>query len=64
MVRRHNLQGSSLTPRHATAKPRVVPATTRDSQPDPSETRVGSFHVPAGRATAVPTLKLNVGAKP
>jgi hypothetical protein len=42
---RHNLRASSLTPRHATAKPRVVPATTRDCLPDPSEIRVGSLHV-------------------
>lgn len=64
MTGRHDPQGSSLTPRHAIGKPRVVPATTRDCAPDPSEIRVGLFHVPARRATAVPTLELKVGAKP
>lgn len=61
---RHDSQGSPLTPRHAIAKSRVMPATTRDFAPDPSEIRVGSFHVPAGRASAVPALEPEVGAQP
>ena len=64
MACRQDSQGSSLTPWHATAKSREVPTRTQIPMSDPSEIRVGSFHVPAGRATTVPTLELNVGAQP
>jgi len=63
MTGRHDSQGSSLTPRHAIGKPRVVPATIRDCLSDPSEVRVGSFHVSIGRASAVPTLEPTVGTQ-
>lgn len=51
---------SSLTVFDATGKSRVALTQNQDSVPDPSEYRVGSFHVPASRASTVPTLdKLN-----
>lgn len=56
----HNRQRSSLTAGLATGKSRAMFTQTEDVTIDPSEYRVGSFHVPARRATAVPTLnKLN-----
>lgn len=56
MTGRHDSQGSSLTPRHATGKLREVPTGTQSATSDPSEIRVGSFHVPAACASAVPTF--------
>ena len=60
-VERHKRR-SSLTVYTATAKSRVVLTQIEDGIPDPSEFRVGSFHVPSGRASADPTLGSSNGA--
>ena len=56
----HTSERSPLTAGRATCKSREVLTQTEDALLDPSESRVGTFHVPACRATAVSTLhKLN-----
>lgn len=52
----HHSQRSALTVLRATGKSRGVLTQIETANPDPSEYRVGSFHVPAGRASTVPTL--------
>lgn len=56
IVREHTKGRSPLTVQDATAKSRVALAPTEEAIPDPSEFRVGSFHVPTDHATTVPTL--------
>lgn len=56
-----NNRRSSLTVLDATGKSRVSLTEPQTAIPDPSAYRVGSFHAPAGRASAVPTLGLPNG---
>jgi hypothetical protein len=64
MAREHGEQRSSLTAVCATARSHTMLLKLTSCMPCPSETRVGSFHVPARRASAVPTPALDVGAQP
>ena len=64
MTSEHVKQRSTLTVPSATCRSRRVLSKARQSVPDPSGYRVGSFHLPAGNARAVPTLKRVIGTKP
>lgn len=61
---RRDLQGSLSTLRFTIAKSCAVHTKNEEATSGPSVLRVGSFHVTARRATAVPTLELIVGANP
>lgn len=61
MNARHDTQRSSLTIAYATARSREVRAKTEERPPDPNDYRVGFFHVPAHRASAVPMPTSSIG---
>jgi len=54
MTSRHTNRRSTLTALSATGRSRRVPVKIREPYPDSSEYRVGSFHLPTPRASAVP----------
>jgi hypothetical protein len=64
MTSEHTKQRSTLTVLGATWRSRRVPIKTRQPLPDPSGYRVGSFHLPAGDARAVPMLFQVIGIAP
>jgi len=61
MTWRHDLQGSLSTPRQTIGKSCAVQTETEKATSDSSGFRVGSFHVPARGANAVPTLLTQIG---